>query len=396
MSDPARGLRGERTLPVHPNLDHLKSEAKERLKAMRLATPDCRLAEAQFQMARDYGFPSWRALKAHVDRRAGPNPFARYVGAYRHDPAVISNGVMVFIEHAGRLFIENGQGSKLELADLGDGSFSQPGLLRTFHFVGPDDQPAAAVVIRTDQGSVRLERTDAATASLAREAVKRAIADQARPREAIPVAPESLEAFVGHYSTRLGPAIEITLDGARLFACVTGQVRLEIFAETETRFFYRQVQAQLAFVLEAGRAVAVVLHQNGQEQHLPRVSAEEAQRAGAVIAMKAQEQQRPHIPIKIDPATLAGYAGRYGLGPLRTITVTAEGDRLFVQVTDQPRFEVYPESAHRFFWTVAAAQITFITDKAGYAVSAVMHQAGRDIPIARVEAVADEHERASA
>jgi len=54
-------------LPAQANLEHLKNEAKQRLKSMRGQTPGARLADAQLQVARSYGFPSWRRLKAYVD-----------------------------------------------------------------------------------------------------------------------------------------------------------------------------------------------------------------------------------------------------------------------------------------------------------------------------------------
>jgi ankyrin repeat protein len=55
------------TLPAHANLEHLKSEAKQRLKAMRTVRSDAKLSEVQLLVARGYGFPSWRNLKAYVD-----------------------------------------------------------------------------------------------------------------------------------------------------------------------------------------------------------------------------------------------------------------------------------------------------------------------------------------
>lgn len=55
------------TLPDRPNLDWLKKAAKERPTALREREPSARLHEAQLEIARDYGFASWRALKAHVD-----------------------------------------------------------------------------------------------------------------------------------------------------------------------------------------------------------------------------------------------------------------------------------------------------------------------------------------
>ena len=54
-------------LPDNPNLDWLKKQAKRRLDEMRVERPDAKLADAQFDLAKTYGFASWRALKAHID-----------------------------------------------------------------------------------------------------------------------------------------------------------------------------------------------------------------------------------------------------------------------------------------------------------------------------------------
>lgn len=59
-------------LPNRPNLDHLRRQAKDLLREMRaLARPDDeppRLSGAQRLVAERYGFPSWTALKRHVER----------------------------------------------------------------------------------------------------------------------------------------------------------------------------------------------------------------------------------------------------------------------------------------------------------------------------------------
>lgn len=52
-----------RPLPERPNLRHLKDQAKDLLKAGGAVS----LTEAQFKVARQYGFASWPKLKAHVD-----------------------------------------------------------------------------------------------------------------------------------------------------------------------------------------------------------------------------------------------------------------------------------------------------------------------------------------
>lgn len=68
MSDQAsESASGARALPDHPNLDWLRKQAKRVLDELRTVDPAARLADAQFALAKSYGFSSWRALKAHVD-----------------------------------------------------------------------------------------------------------------------------------------------------------------------------------------------------------------------------------------------------------------------------------------------------------------------------------------
>jgi len=69
MPQPTIGSSIPRVLPARPNLEFLRNEAKDRLAVLRAVRPGARLAEAQFQLAREYGFASWRALKADVDGR---------------------------------------------------------------------------------------------------------------------------------------------------------------------------------------------------------------------------------------------------------------------------------------------------------------------------------------
>jgi ankyrin repeat protein len=63
------------SLPDRPSLEWLRKLAKDYLPTLRATRPDATLAEAQLAVAREYGFSSWRALKAHVDQRASrPDP----------------------------------------------------------------------------------------------------------------------------------------------------------------------------------------------------------------------------------------------------------------------------------------------------------------------------------
>jgi ankyrin repeat protein len=79
---------GRRALPARPSLDHQKKQAKELLAAFRAHEPEAvvrirehlpdkpriSLADAQLALAREYGFESWAALKAHIERARKPVP----------------------------------------------------------------------------------------------------------------------------------------------------------------------------------------------------------------------------------------------------------------------------------------------------------------------------------
>jgi ankyrin repeat protein len=60
---PTHSEDAPRPLPERPNLQHLKNQAKDLVKAGEADS----LSSAQFEIARRYGFASWPKLKAHVD-----------------------------------------------------------------------------------------------------------------------------------------------------------------------------------------------------------------------------------------------------------------------------------------------------------------------------------------
>lgn len=81
-------------LPARPNLEWLKKTAKQHLRELHARNPATRLAEAQLDVARRFGFSSWRALKAHLEQLPTAPPsaddtriaaFLRDVGAGRID-----------------------------------------------------------------------------------------------------------------------------------------------------------------------------------------------------------------------------------------------------------------------------------------------------------------------
>src|SRR4051812_5145558 len=52
---------------MKPNLEWLRKQAKHHLAELRKTDPAAKLADAQLAVARQNGFPSWRALKVQLD-----------------------------------------------------------------------------------------------------------------------------------------------------------------------------------------------------------------------------------------------------------------------------------------------------------------------------------------
>ena len=77
-------------LPDRASLEYLKKLAKERLRELQRGDPALRLSDAQLAVAREYGFASWRALKAEVDRRRTPDRDAFFAACGTGDVAAIS------------------------------------------------------------------------------------------------------------------------------------------------------------------------------------------------------------------------------------------------------------------------------------------------------------------
>jgi ankyrin repeat protein len=136
------------SLPDRASLEFLRKRAKERLDEMRGRDPRARLADAQLDVARDYGFPSWRALKSEIDRRREPLRKAFFAACKAGDIATLRDllarepglarertpdgagtGLHLAVEHvdAVRLLLEHGADPNAR--DAGDNAYP-------LHFAG--------------------------------------------------------------------------------------------------------------------------------------------------------------------------------------------------------------------------------------------------------------------
>jgi CubicO group peptidase (beta-lactamase class C family) len=192
-------------------------------------------------------------------------------------------------------------------------------------------------------------------------------------RKEVPVDPKLFNGYVGRYELAPNFIFTITQEDDHLFAQATGQAKLQIYPESDHDYFLKVVDAQITFVTDSnGRATELILHQGGMDQHAKRMEGE-------------LPPAKEHKEVTLDPKVFNGYAGRYQLAPSFIMTVTREGDHLFMQATGQPKVQIYPESDRDYFLKVVDAQITFVTDSNGRATELILHQGGVDQHAKRIE-----------
>jgi hypothetical protein len=88
---------------------------------------------------------------------------------------------------------------------------------------------------------------------------------------AVTLPTEILKRYVGTYTRRPGFDCLITFEGDRLMAESTGQFKYPLFAESETRFFFKDVEAEIEFAANTkGEVGHLVLHRGSVQETAPR------------------------------------------------------------------------------------------------------------------------------
>jgi hypothetical protein len=182
-----------------------------------------------------------------------------------------------------------------------------------------------------------------------------------RKEIALPVS--TLSKYVGTYELAPGVNMMMRLAGDRLTTQLTGQQAFPVFAESETKFFLKVVDAQVEFFLDPSGAVThAVMYQNGRERKVPRIS-----------ATVAEAPQRKEMTLAA--STLSRYVGSYQMPGSAEMTITLDGTQLKAQLTGQPAFPIFAESETLFFFKVVEATLEFQKDPSG-AVTAVRLRQG--------------------
>lgn len=181
-----------------------------------------------------------------------PAELQRFTGVYDFDGVKRT----VFYED-GKLYAQREGGDRFALVPVGKTELAYERSFSRFSFhLGAGGAVEAATFVSRGNANRRGPR----------------IADAPAPRRELAVAPAILDRYVGIYELTPGFQFTVTRDGSQLYFQATGQGKAELFAESETKFFFKVVDAEVVFTVGPdGPATALKLFQGGTEQVAKRV-----------------------------------------------------------------------------------------------------------------------------
>ena len=136
---------------------------------------------------------------------------------------------------------------------------------------------------------------------------------------------------VSFYSLGRASIFAVFGEGDDLFGQLSGQRKLRLAASGDGTYSYPAAAGQITLAVTGDRQPPeLALSQNGRDMRAARIA--EISAAG----------------IEPDARQLDSYVGWYQLGPSRVLTVTRDGERLSVQETGRPKFEVRAIGADAF------------------------------------------------
>lgn len=199
------------------------------------------LPEILRTIAYEYGWPDFQPMQRKeitVESRV----LEQFVGTYELSPKV---NLMITLEDNQLMVQASGQ-MKIPLLPFSETMFFSKVIEVVIEFV------------KNSEGKVtHLTFNENGNQSTAQQ-----ISDTVSERKEITLSPNILERYTGIYEILPGINVTITFEGNQLFRQVTGQSKTPLFAESETKFFLKAVDAQYEFIQDDKGVVAkIIIHQ---------------------------------------------------------------------------------------------------------------------------------------
>jgi CubicO group peptidase (beta-lactamase class C family) len=167
----------------------------------------------------------------------------------------------------------------------------------------------------------------------------------------------ALRSYVGRYDYGQGNVLIVTLDGKQLNAQMTGQPMFPIFPSAKDEFNWKVAEAKVKFVIdEIGNVTNLIHYQGGQQ----------------IVAKKLKDE----TPVIVNPAIFEKYTGKYDYGNSMVFEVSRDGDKLMVQVPNQPKNQLFPASETEYFARETTIRLIFKINSEGKVNSVDLNNSG--------------------
>jgi len=172
------------------------------------------------------------------DTEIDTSVYEDYVGRYDYVQAILT-----VTKEEYRLFAQTAGQPKFELSPRSETEFYWKEADAHLTFVRDEDGEVAHIIHR--------------------QAGQEFKALKLKEESLVEVDPSIYDAYVGEYDYGAGMILTVTKEDDRLFAQMTGQSKSEIFARSETEFYWKIVNAQITFVRDETGKVVKAIHQQG-------------------------------------------------------------------------------------------------------------------------------------
>ncbi len=271
--------------------------------------------------------------------------------------ARLNDGELVDYGYGFRLAAVRGKSS----VEHGGGIFG----FSTFGIWIPEQQIYAAVL-------TNIPGRQPSPGLVAKKLVAHAMGDPYREFEVQTLPAAILKRYEGVYKVGEEQQRILSVRDGKLYSQRTGGPQQEVSAANQTTFFYPNSLSYFEMIVDSsGQVSGMKMFQNGEPD-------------AEIAKWISSEIPKPEVA-EVDPSILADYVGVYQLAPSVTVTVSHQDDRLYVQVTGQPRAEIFPTSETEFFLQVVDAQISFVREGDGTISQLILHQGGRDVPAKKIQ-----------
>jgi D-alanyl-D-alanine carboxypeptidase len=228
----------------------------------------------------------------------------------------------------------------------------------------PESDTSVAVLQNTDSGTGRYGPEE-----IARKLAAVAIGEPYPEKKPIAVDVAALKSLEGVYRIDADSARVLRVVDGKLTSQRTGGVRSELTPIAKDLFLYEDGFNRLSVERDAdGAVIGMRFFPYGEG-------------AGQVVALSKEPLPTDKPSITLPRAALERVAGTY-VGDGVEMRVFLDGEQLKTQLAGQPAFDLFAESASRFFLKVVDATLEF-NPVEGVVKSATLHQGGQVIGFER-------------